>query len=57
MRKAMLVDLMPTLTLNCIEKGARLCENRRYLKYDYRKEGFTDKNELNGPFLQTGITF
>ena len=29
----------------------------RYLKYDYRKEGFTDRNELNGPFLQTGITF
>ncbi|PYJ28260.1 MAG: hypothetical protein DME90_08325 [Verrucomicrobia bacterium] len=29
----------------------------RYLKYDYRKAGFTDKNELNGPFLQTGINF
>jgi opacity protein-like surface antigen len=29
----------------------------RYLKYDYRKEGFTDRNELNGPFFQTGITF
>ena len=29
----------------------------RYLKYDYRKSGFTDKNELNGPFLQTGINF
>jgi opacity protein-like surface antigen len=29
----------------------------RYLKYDYRKEGFTDRNELNGPFLQTGINF
>jgi opacity protein-like surface antigen len=29
----------------------------RYLKYDYRKGGFTDKNELNGPFLQTGINF
>jgi opacity protein-like surface antigen len=29
----------------------------RYLKYDYRKEGFTDRNELNGPFVQTGITF
>jgi opacity protein-like surface antigen len=29
----------------------------RYLKYDYRKEGFTDKNELNGPFLQTGMNF
>ena len=29
----------------------------RYLKYDYRKEGFTQRNALNGPFLQTGITF
>jgi hypothetical protein len=29
----------------------------RYLKYDYRQEGFTDKNELNGPFLQTGLNF
>ena len=29
----------------------------RYLKYDYRKGGFTDKNALNGPFLQTGINF
>jgi hypothetical protein len=29
----------------------------RYIKYDYRKKGFTDKNELNGPFLQTGINF
>jgi len=29
----------------------------RYLKYDYRKSGFTDKNVLNGPFLQTGINF
>ncbi len=29
----------------------------RYMKYDYRKAGFTDKNELNGPFLQTGINF
>jgi hypothetical protein len=26
----------------------------RYLKYDYRKEGFTDRNELNGSFLQVG---
>src|SRR6476660_10395400 len=25
----------------------------RYMKYDFRKNGFTDKNELNGPFLQT----
>jgi len=29
----------------------------RYLKYDYRKEGFTQRTELNGPFLQTGINF
>ena len=29
----------------------------RYMKYDYRKAGFTDKTELNGPFLQTGINF
>ena len=29
----------------------------RYLKYDYRNEGFTNKTELNGPFLQTGINF
>ena len=29
----------------------------RYMKYDFKKSGFTDKNELNGPFLQTGINF
>ena len=29
----------------------------RYMKYDYKKNGFTDGNELNGPFLQTGINF
>ena len=29
----------------------------RYMKYDFRKNGFTDKNELNGPFLQTGMNF
>jgi opacity protein-like surface antigen len=29
----------------------------RYMKYDYRKNGFTDQNELNGPFLQTGMNF
>jgi Outer membrane protein beta-barrel domain len=29
----------------------------RYLKYDFRKNGFTDKNELNGPFIQTGMNF
>jgi len=27
------------------------------MKYDFKKNGFTDKNELNGPFLQTGINF
>ena len=29
----------------------------RYMKYDYTKSGFTDKNALNGPFLQTGMNF
>jgi hypothetical protein len=29
----------------------------RYLKYDYNTAGFTNKSELNGPFLQTGINF
>jgi opacity protein-like surface antigen len=29
----------------------------RYMKYDFRKNGFTDKNELSGPFLQTGVNF
>ena len=29
----------------------------RYMKYDYRKSGFLDQNELNGPFLQTGLNF
>jgi opacity protein-like surface antigen len=29
----------------------------RYMKYDFRKNGFTDKSELNGPFLQTGMNF
>jgi opacity protein-like surface antigen len=29
----------------------------RYIKYDFRKNGFTDKNELNGPFLQSGMNF
>jgi opacity protein-like surface antigen len=29
----------------------------RYMNYDYKKNGFTDGNELNGPFLQTGINF
>ena len=29
----------------------------RYLKYDYRTAGFTDRNELNGPLVQAGINF
>jgi opacity protein-like surface antigen len=29
----------------------------RYMKYDYRKAGFTDRIALNGPFLQTGMNF
>ena len=29
----------------------------RYMKYDFRKNGFTDKNELNGPFIQAGMNF
>jgi hypothetical protein len=29
----------------------------RYLKYDYVSEGFTNKTELNGPFVQAGINF
>lgn len=29
----------------------------RYMKYDFRKNGFTDKNALSGPFLQAGINF
>jgi hypothetical protein len=29
----------------------------RYLKYDFRKNGFTDKNELNGPLIQAGMNF
>ena len=29
----------------------------RYMKYDYRKNGFTDKSALNGLFLQTGVNF
>jgi opacity protein-like surface antigen len=29
----------------------------RYMKYDFKKNGFTDGNALNGPFLQTGINF
>jgi hypothetical protein len=29
----------------------------RYLKYDYKVGGFTNKTALNGPFIQTGINF
>jgi hypothetical protein len=29
----------------------------RYLKYDFVHEGFTNKTELNGPFIQGGINF
>lgn len=29
----------------------------RYLKYDYRNGGYTNKTELNGPYLETGINF
>jgi hypothetical protein len=29
----------------------------RYLKYDYTSGGFTNKTELNGPFIETGINF
>jgi len=29
----------------------------RYMKYDFKKNGFTDQNALNGPFLQTGMNF
>jgi opacity protein-like surface antigen len=29
----------------------------RYMKYDYQKNGFTDKNALNGPFIQAGVNF
>jgi hypothetical protein len=29
----------------------------RYLKYEYVSAGFTNKTELNGPFVQTGVNF
>jgi len=29
----------------------------RYMKYDFKKNGFTDTNALNGPFLQAGVNF
>jgi opacity protein-like surface antigen len=29
----------------------------RYLKYDYKINGFVNETDLNGPFIQTGINF
>jgi opacity protein-like surface antigen len=29
----------------------------RYLKYDYTSGGFTNKTELNGPYIETGVNF
>src|SRR5215471_11888053 len=29
----------------------------RYMKYDFKKNGFTDTNALNGPFVQLGVNF
>jgi hypothetical protein len=29
----------------------------RYLKYDYVIGGFTNKAELNAPYLETGVNF
>jgi opacity protein-like surface antigen len=29
----------------------------RYLKYDYTSGGFTNKTELNGPYIETGFSF
>jgi hypothetical protein len=29
----------------------------RYLKNDYASGGFTNKTDLNGPFIETGISF
>ena len=29
----------------------------RYLKYDYKINGFVNETDLNGPFIQTGISF
>jgi hypothetical protein len=29
----------------------------RYLKYDYVQSGFTNKIDLNGPFVQGGVNF
>ena len=29
----------------------------RYMKFDYTSGGFTNKTELNGPFVETGVNF
>ena len=29
----------------------------RYLKYDYKQEGFTDNTDLSGPLVQGGVNF
>jgi len=29
----------------------------RYLKYDYRMDGFVNKTQLNGPFIEAGVNF
>jgi hypothetical protein len=29
----------------------------RYMKYDFKENGFTDNNALNGPFVQAGVNF
>jgi opacity protein-like surface antigen len=29
----------------------------RYMKYDYTSGGFTNKTELNGPYIETGLKF
>lgn len=29
----------------------------RYMKFDYTSGGFTNKTQLNGPFIETGINF
>jgi opacity protein-like surface antigen len=29
----------------------------RYMKYDFQKNGFTNKSALNGPFVQLGVNF
>jgi len=29
----------------------------RYMKYDYTSGGFSNKTELSGPYIETGIRF